>query len=567
MLTLHPAVGDGAPPPPVRGRRRRRQRRGDRLRGDRGVRHGPRTRRWCRSGPPSRSPAPPTARRSRSPTTSRPRAWPSAPPPAAPGSRPVARMEQVVGRVQDLMPRRKPAYRRVTPLASRRETQRRAALAVLALVVVVGGLGLGGLRLRRPAASQEAISSVNAGQQALDTAQANLAKVTGPGVDLVADDPTQAHGAPDRGVPAARRRRGGQRQRRGHRPAAQAGGRRPRPPLRRRPGGRRRRSSRSRRPRAPSRSTWRRWSRDPTAPRTSSTARPRPSTGSTSRPRRPRSSRGLARRPSDATVATPRFLAVGGLGPAHPRLEERRCGAGARRTRPGKGTLTRIKVSGSASWGDDVTRASAPSCRTSGRGLYNLYVVDPSEQQIRAYSPAADGSGFPAASTAWLATARPVDGMSVAVHRRRPVRRRGRRCSSGSLGQERRLEGQVPGDDAAPAPPRVLADRRAVRSGATASSTSTTSRTAGSSRSTRPTATTWPSTGSPATHPTGTTCARCRHPGRRGRPGDADVDLEGRASTRRCSRPSPTPPRRRPRRRSHRRPVPPRPSAKPTKKP
>ena len=41
------------------------------------------------------------------------------------------------------MPRRKPAYRRVTPLASRRETQRRAALAVLALVVVVGGLGLG----------------------------------------------------------------------------------------------------------------------------------------------------------------------------------------------------------------------------------------------------------------------------------------------------------------------------------------------------------------------------------------------------------------------------------------
>ena len=47
------------------------------------------------------------------------------------------------------MPRRKPAYRRVTPLASRRETQRRAAIAVLALVIVVGGLGLGGLRVRR----------------------------------------------------------------------------------------------------------------------------------------------------------------------------------------------------------------------------------------------------------------------------------------------------------------------------------------------------------------------------------------------------------------------------------
>src|SRR4029453_5905065 len=31
-------------------------------------------------------------------------------------------LERVVGRMQDLMPRRKPAYRRVTPLSSRRET-------------------------------------------------------------------------------------------------------------------------------------------------------------------------------------------------------------------------------------------------------------------------------------------------------------------------------------------------------------------------------------------------------------------------------------------------------------
>ena len=55
---------------------------------------------------------------------------------AAAGSARVAAggaMERVVGRVQDLMPRRKPAYRRVTPLAARRETQRRAAIAVLAL--------------------------------------------------------------------------------------------------------------------------------------------------------------------------------------------------------------------------------------------------------------------------------------------------------------------------------------------------------------------------------------------------------------------------------------------------
>ena len=82
------------------------------------------------------------------------------------------------------MPRRKPAYRRVTPLASRRETQRRAAVALLALVVVVGGLGLASTP-SAATAPQQAISSVNAGQQALDQAAPNLAKVTGPGIDLV----------------------------------------------------------------------------------------------------------------------------------------------------------------------------------------------------------------------------------------------------------------------------------------------------------------------------------------------------------------------------------------------
>ena len=50
--------------------------------------------------------------------------------------------------------------------------------------------------------------------------------------------------------------------------------------------------------------------------------------------------------------------------------------------------------------------------RPGTRGLYNLYIVDPSEQQIRAYSPAADGSGFPAKPTPWLATARDVSKMT-----------------------------------------------------------------------------------------------------------------------------------------------------------
>ena len=48
-----PAVGDGAPPPPVRGGRGLGQRRGDRLRGDRGVVHQPGP--DARPGPPGRA--------------------------------------------------------------------------------------------------------------------------------------------------------------------------------------------------------------------------------------------------------------------------------------------------------------------------------------------------------------------------------------------------------------------------------------------------------------------------------------------------------------------------------
>ena len=100
-------------------------------------------------------------------------------------------LERVVGRVQELMPRRKPAYRRVTPLASRRETQRRAAVAALALITVVGGLGLAVYAFG--GTDQEgAIGSVNAGQAALDKARANLAEVSGPGIDLIEDDPNEA---------------------------------------------------------------------------------------------------------------------------------------------------------------------------------------------------------------------------------------------------------------------------------------------------------------------------------------------------------------------------------------
>ena len=197
-------------------------------------------------------------------------------------------LEQVVERVQGLMPRRKPAYRRVTPLATRRETQRRAALAILALVLVVGGLGLAVYAFGSNS-PKEAISSVNAGQKALDQARADLAKVSGPGIDLVVDEPDQALKLLTDALRAARRRGCGQGRCVRHRAAAGADGGRPRPAVRGRPGrfdpaihvqaGRGRAADRPRR----------RSSAAPTASRTSSTARRRRSTATASR-RRPRRS-------------------------------------------------------------------------------------------------------------------------------------------------------------------------------------------------------------------------------------------------------------------------------------
>jgi hypothetical protein len=109
-------------------------------------------------------------------------------------------------------------------------------------------------------------------------------------------------------------------------------------------------------------------------------------------------------------VSTPRFLGVGGRDLLI--LDAKNV---LWRWRPsndaGKGTLGKVTVNGARSWGDDVT-AIGTFLRDRERGLYNLYVVDPSEQQIRHYPPASDGGGFPAKSSAWLATARDVATMS-----------------------------------------------------------------------------------------------------------------------------------------------------------
>jgi hypothetical protein len=318
-------------------------------------------------------------------------------------------LERVVVRVQEFLPRRKPAYRRVTPLASRRETQRRAALAALALITVVGGLGLA-VYAFGGTGQQEAISSVNAGQAALSAAQEKLDQVTGPGIDLIEDAPddamsllTEAYEELDKAEAA--------------RVSARVVD-----PLRAKVVA----------------GLDRLYGVVPVATTDLFTFTPEEGAD-------PFDLTAVVRGPDDApyvidaatktvyrvdlkrmkatnvvregkkaggtTVAEPKFLAVGGRDLLI--LDSKNV---LWRWRPsndaGKGTLTKVTVNGATEWGDDVT-AIGTFLRDEERGLYNLYVVDPSEQQIRAYPPANDGGGFPAKATGWLATARAVDQMSA----------------------------------------------------------------------------------------------------------------------------------------------------------
>jgi hypothetical protein len=314
--------------------------------------------------------------------------------------------DRLVARAHDFMPRRKPAYRRVTPLASRRETQRRAALAVLALVTVVGGLGLGVYAFGGQGA-KVSISSVNAGQAAIDLAKANLAKVSNSGgVDLIADDPEQALQLLTGAYTALDN--------------AQA-------------------AKVSAATIAPIRTkVVAGLDRLYGVVDVSSTTLLafKPAAGA-----KPFDLRSLVRGPDgapyviDATngavyrvdlkrkratailtkgkqgFSTPKFLAVGGRDLLV--LDTKNV---LWRWRPsndaGKGTPNKVDVYGATQWGDDIA-AIGTYLRDEQRGLFNLYVIDPSEQQIRHYPPASDGGGFPNRSSGWLATARDVGKMTA----------------------------------------------------------------------------------------------------------------------------------------------------------
>jgi hypothetical protein len=326
-------------------------------------------------------------------------------------------LERAVVRFQELLPRRQPVYRRVTPITARRETQRRAAVALLAFVAVAAGLGMGIFFLGGQQPAKEAIASITAGERALQVIRTNLAQVSGAGVDLVRDDPpkamrllTEAYAqlavAQEAKVssatlqPLRTRIVAGLDRLYGVVPVSKTpifvfeppeppeeGQEAPEEPatnlgaLVEGPDG------------APyvldigTRTVWR-------IDLVNGVATPILSEGT---------------KAAGATAAAPKLITRGG--PDLLILDELNT---LWRWRPadttGKGTLARIKVNGAASWGDDIL-AMGTYVRNADAGLYNLYIIDPSEQQILAYSPAADGGGFPARPTGRLATAREVDKM------------------------------------------------------------------------------------------------------------------------------------------------------------
>ena len=311
---------------------------------------------------------------------------------------------RMVRNLQDMLPTRSAPRRRVKTVTSRVETQRRAAMAILALVAVgailATGVWVAGGSGRSPR------GSLTAAQNALDAIRTDLAKVSGPGIDLIRDDRRQAIEL----LTDAYRQLD---------VAAQGGA--PSATL------------------APLRATVmkgleRLYSVVPVASTIAfnfQTAKPPVDLSAMVRGpdgmpyvldrggkavyrvdlRTKRATVVLraGQRVAGIAVADPRFLALGGRRDLLI-LDSRNT---LWRWRPadakGRGTVKRINVNGSASWGADVRGIGTFLRGTPEQGLYNLYVLDPSRQQLLVYTPAEDGGGYPSTPTGRLSTAQAVD--------------------------------------------------------------------------------------------------------------------------------------------------------------
>jgi hypothetical protein len=314
--------------------------------------------------------------------------------------------QRAIWRIQDVLPHRKSSARKVTGTASRMEMQRRAAVALLAFVVVAGALGLGVYAVGGQQQKQEAVKSLTAAQTAFDAAKADLASVSGPGIDLINDDPNRAMdllndaykqltAAENAGYPIE--------QISPLRDTALAG-------LDRLYGVTAIKST-------PLFTFPKDKPVELTALVRGSDGAPYVLDNASKTVWRIDLAKKTAtavlksgQRTASGRVANPKFLTVGG--PDVLVLDDKNQ---LWRWRPannsGRGTLVRIPVKNSASWGSDVKDLSTFVANFDA-AFYKLYVVDPSEQNIMVLDPANDGSGYPSKPTPRLPTDRPVDGIT-----------------------------------------------------------------------------------------------------------------------------------------------------------
>ena len=309
-------------------------------------------------------------------------------------------------RAQDALPSRGAPDRRVTPLSARREMQRRAAMALLSLVVVVGGLGVAVFVLGGNKPVGPAIQTLDAAAGAVDKARANLGRVIAPGVDLVANDPKKAEQLLTEAYQALEAAEAA------NVPASTVD------PLRRQVVAALDRLFGMVDIASTSIFTF------PDDPAVDLRAIVKGPDGApfvldaaTKTVYRINLADGKAsaifregNKAAGLTQGVPKLIGVGGRDLLM--VDSKNV---VWRWRPanttGKGSVSRVRVTGSAEWGDDIL-AIGTFLRDPEANLYNLYVVEPSEQQVLRYSPAADGSGFPGQANRWLSSVRDVSGVT-----------------------------------------------------------------------------------------------------------------------------------------------------------
>jgi hypothetical protein len=288
-------------------------------------------------------------------------------------------------RLADLVPGRRRQYRRIAPRVSQRESQRRAAVAFLGFLGVILVLGL--LVFIAPRGTETPIARVNAGEEALLSAQQLTDQVTDD--SLITDDPPRAltllqdaweelEQAEETGVPLSdvspirERVAAGLDELYGtnHMAATlvariSGGGVQDPQDLVLGPDGAA-------------------YVLDQQA---RTVSRVDPETGATA-------VIVTAGDGSGEGIGTPMMLSVGG-----PDLLISDIRSNLWRWRPsddtGRGTLGPVVVSDDVAWGDDIIDINTFLLPDQAEdGLYRLYVTDPSSDQILSYQPTADGSGF-----------------------------------------------------------------------------------------------------------------------------------------------------------------------------